>query len=528
MRLPAGYELARYVRPVVKYASWVLVVYVMSWVFLQLNRRFFFNGIGYDEGFFVWGGWSINKGLAPYKEFLEFKPPFVFLTHALAIKLFGIEMQRYRIFFQWVPLAACVSFTVALMQRGVSRLLSLSTGLIVVMLFTIPKIHDTALSDSESIGLTYYLFGAACLLLKLESPKLRAAAQVAGGIFFAMCALSKEPFSPCVVATWIGCFLLNHKGELRKMALSYAKFTIAGVLVVVVGLCIYMIPTGSMRAYLDMATSYARLYRDPKVSYCVVLGKIKLPDTQWKLLLMQWEEARREFLNDGQLGYLAPLFAAGAFATLRRSFALLITGGLALAGSIWAVTASNCQWHHYYTMTIAGIVFCLALTCDSITHAILDAKAKGHGVRLTLGVAILAGIAMTLLPRLEFERKQEYAYPPRWEPVPGIYKFIAENTVPSDRIFTTGQPIVYVHANRIAAVRESNFVDEILGVYPPGPDEQMLAPIRAELERNMPKIVILDPEHGHRKGRHHKALIMPFLEAHQYQQTKLPYVYIRP
>src|SRR3954465_12902350 len=49
--------------------------------------NFMYRGIDFDESHFVWGGWCINKGLVPYLQFLEFKPPILFLTHALALKL---------------------------------------------------------------------------------------------------------------------------------------------------------------------------------------------------------------------------------------------------------------------------------------------------------------------------------------------------------------------------------------------------------------------------------------------------------
>ncbi|MGH7270757.1 MAG: hypothetical protein ACREJ3_10030, partial [Polyangiaceae bacterium] len=94
-----------------------LALYLTSTVFLTFNDAFFHNGIGYDESFFVWGGWSINRGLAPYKDFIEFKPPLVFLTHALALKLYGFEGQRYRVFFELFPLAAILMAQASLIQR---------------------------------------------------------------------------------------------------------------------------------------------------------------------------------------------------------------------------------------------------------------------------------------------------------------------------------------------------------------------------------------------------------------------------
>jgi hypothetical protein len=494
-----------------------------SYVFLQLNKRFFFHHIDYDEGFFVWGGWCINKGLVPYRDFLEFKPPFVFLTHALAIKLHGFEGQRYRIFFAYFPLAACLSLLLALLQRGIPRLLAFSVGLATVMLFTIPKLHDTALSDSEGIGLAYYLFGTACLLLEPTSAggRWRELAWVAGGIFLSCCALSKEPFGPCVGFTWIGGFLLNYRGEFRKEARRYAKWTLLGVALVLVGLCAYMIPTGSMRAYLAMAKGYARIYRDPALSYCVVLGQFK-PDTPWNEFVVQYKQARREFLNFQTLGFLMPLSVLGAAYTAKRSAALFATVTFAVLAAMYAVTASNCQWNHYYTMTVAGLVFGLAVGADSIARA-----GRLSSMQNAIGVVLLVGVGVALWPRLGRELDREYAFPPFHEPVAGVFRYIAEHTTPEDRIFTTGPPHLYVETNRLSATRESNIIDEILGVYPEGSDEEKLRPLYDQLVKNRPKVVVLDPEHGWRKRRHYAALVMPFLRNYGYTEV-LPGVYLRP
>ncbi len=68
------------------------------WVFWRLSIPMLQSAVGFDEQVFVWTGWSILKGLAPYKDFMEWKPPMVFLTHALALKLFGFQGDHFPIF----------------------------------------------------------------------------------------------------------------------------------------------------------------------------------------------------------------------------------------------------------------------------------------------------------------------------------------------------------------------------------------------------------------------------------------------
>src|SRR5580704_6940030 len=132
---------------------------IPSYVFLVLSDGMTHGGIGYDENFFLWGGWCITKGLRPYADFIEFKPPFTFLTHALALKLFGFDGFRYRLFFVYLHLLALGAAELSLLSRGADKVLSTLFLIGYVALFANTRFHDTALTDTESIGLAYYLLG---------------------------------------------------------------------------------------------------------------------------------------------------------------------------------------------------------------------------------------------------------------------------------------------------------------------------------------------------------------------------------
>src|SRR5262245_9133106 len=81
----------------------VLALGITAALFLILNRPFYAAAIGHDEGFVVWGGWCITKGLTPYHDFVGLEPPMAYITHALALALFGLGNQGFRIFFAALP-----------------------------------------------------------------------------------------------------------------------------------------------------------------------------------------------------------------------------------------------------------------------------------------------------------------------------------------------------------------------------------------------------------------------------------------
>ncbi len=499
----------------------LLTLGITAYVFLILNKRFYYNYIAYDEEFFVWGGWSITKGLAPYRDFIEFKPPLVFITHALAQFLFGLKNGGYRKFFTLLPLASMLALQLSLVARRVGRVLAMSLVLGVVILFVNPAWHDTALSDCESIGLSYFALGLACLLWEGRYIKVTS---VLGGFFMSCCVLSKEPFVLAVGFTWLGlCWLRGKPRPSRESVSLYVRYSLLGVGILVFLLCAYMVPTGAMKAYLVMARGYSTIYADPNRSYCVALG-IPHAATRWGNLKLAWPKILTTFLNETVLGYLMPMIAAGAIFAFRRARGLFVVMLLTSLGALWAPTATICQWVHYYNMTMAGLIFVLVAGVDSMTESLRSADRA-----IRWGTSLAAFLFVALHGWSEFAKQVDakYVRPPWFEPVPGAFEFIRKNTVPSDRIFTTGPPVIYAQTNRVSAVRESNIIDEILGSYEGKTDEERLRPVYLQLVKNKPKVVILDPENGWRKGRHMKALMTPFLTEFKYRKIT-DYIYLRP
>jgi hypothetical protein len=506
-------------------AGHVVALAVTTIVFLTLNKRFFYAPIAYDEEFFSWGGWSITKGLAPYRDFIEFKPPLVFITHALAQALFGFENGGYRIFFTLFPLASILVLQTSLVLRGIGRFLAMTAVLALVFLFVNPTWHDTALTDSESIGLCYFMLGFACLLWEGRYAK---ATTILGGFFMACCAMSKEPFSPMVVTTWLTMFWLRDGSEpsakTSKHRLFYARYSLYGVGALVLLLCIYMVPTGAMKAYIAMVRSYRAIYRDPAKSYCVVLGLAHPTGTWLGDQAVAWAKTRTYFVNEVTLGSWTLLVIPGAIYALRRSKALFFMMFLVAVAALWAPTATNCQWVHYYNMTMAGLLVVMVAGLDSIKGALAAADPL---IRRAGTASALLLVLLHWQPNLSREWSAHYRRPTWHEPVPGILKFIKDHTKPTDRIFTTGPPVLYPQADRVSAVRETNIIDEILGSYEGKTDEEKLRPIYQQLAKNKPVVVVLDPENASRKRRHMKSLIIPFLTDFKYKRID-EYIYLRP
>ena len=494
---------------------------------IQLFRAFsapmFAVPLGFDEQFFVWCGWSVLKGLVPYRDFVEFKPPMIPLVHALALQLFGFEGCKFRIFFAAFSLCAILALQIALLSRGVGRLLTAALCAGMVYLFVNFAFHDTSLSDTESIGFSFYFFGVAALIART---KYEGVANAIGGACLTCCVFSKEPFAACVVPSWVACyFAIDRPLPFRVAARRYLQTSALGIGVVVLGLCLYMIPSGAMKHYLAMLNWYRTLFNDPNDGYCVQLGIFR-PTTLWHDLPRFAKIIGKRLLNPKWLGFLAPFLLISVVFVTQRSRSLLLATLAAFAGGLYATTIGLCFWDHYFVMAQSGMFFFCIVGLLAMTPSF---RASRSWVRVSGSLAVAIIVALRVGPAYHaatpFVLDFGSAIVPETEP--GTLAYIEAHSAPTDKVFTTGPPGLYVATNRVHAVKLATGLKEYLAVLPGNTDAEKLRPLYEELVASRPKLVYLDPEHAERKRRHTKAVYLPFLRKFRYTQVR-PHLFMRP
>ena len=238
-----------------------------------IGTKFHYAQLGFDEHYFVWEGFSMAKGMVPYRDFQEFKPPMIFVANAMAIKLFGLDAMGYRRLFMLLSLVAFLVLTVALLSRGVSRLLTCGLAALLINHFFDGGLHDSTINNAESLGLDFFVIGTAVLLV---DTKWKRTQQMLGGAVLALAPLSKEPLAIATVAAWLALLLLDRfeaKGE--PATKRFVAYTVGGVALVVGTWLVYMLVTHSLGWYifqLKLNIAYTKNYalqlgwfpKDPK------------------------------------------------------------------------------------------------------------------------------------------------------------------------------------------------------------------------------------------------------------------------
>jgi hypothetical protein len=275
---------------------------------------------------------------------------------------------------------------------------------------------------------------------------------------------------------------------------------------------------------VELFIEYAALFRNPRTSYCVLIGRWT-PSTPAHELQAQIKYINEQFFNYPTIGYVMPFLVASLIFIWHRSKLLFLSCFATFLMALYAVTATNCQWPHYYNMALSGMFFFFVIGADTMTPLI---RKSPKALRRYVAFVAAVLVAFFGYPRVDHELSGfPYTFLPVPEPVPGVFDFVAKNSSPTDTILTTGPPLLYMYVRRRSALRESSLIDEFITYYPGSTDVERVSHLRAQLVKNRPKIVILDPEHGDRKQRHMDALLKPFFADFGYQRVG-PYFWVRP
>lgn len=521
-RLPAGWLaranvlLARHFPARVYDAATIAFVTTFHRV---IGAKFRYAQMGFDEHYFVWEGFSLDKGLVPYRDFQELKPPMIFLVNGLALKLFGLDGMGYRRLFALLSLAGFLSVTVALLSRGTSRWFLGAVMALMVNHFFDGGLHDSSIDNAESTGLVFFMIGCGILLIKTRWQRTQ---QVLGGAVLALVPLSKEPFALVTFAAWLALLLLrDYEASDRRAWRTYARFTIIGVASVVTTWLVFMLVTRSLGPYIGqikMNLAYTK-------NYAYQLNWFPKDPAEGELS-ESWKRIRESYVNFNRIGVFIPLFAASIVLWRRRVLIGVAVMG-AIAGSLYAVSVGHGFVPHYFVMAMTGTFF--AATIGMIA---VDAYCRrSRPLRAWISLSWVALAFLVLWPRYSEEKEKEKTYTSQPPPVnQSQVAYVRSHTSPKDKIFTLGEPLLYVYSDRLSAVHYPGTIDEVIQYFPGNTDEERLSPARRQLEEARPKLVIFgdDPVQGYaRKQRYIHALVTPFLRDFHYKKIDEA-IYERP
>lgn len=493
---------------------WITVVHYV------LSRSFRFAPFGFDERYFLHEGWSVTKGLVPYRDLEEFKPPVIFFANALGLKLFGLDGLAYREIFSLLSLAAFLLLAIALLSRKSNRLFVAALLALMIDHFFDHGFHDSSINNAETLGLDFFMIGCGVLLIRTRRTRL---AHVLGGALLALSPLSKEPLALPVLLAW-GAILLRYRLESEDpgAAKRFALETIAGAAGVVLVWLVYMLATRSLGAYfheLQLTMMYTKNYAHQLNWFPSSPAGGELAEC--------WRRLRKAYVNWAHLGAFVPLFVAPLALGDRRWRAIGAVALATAAAAVYVVSIGRGFAPHYYLMAMTGTFFLAVVGALSLDAA---AKSAGRDVERWVAAAWIAIAVFVVWPRFADETEKLADYKTPTAPFSRAeVDFVRAHSAPGDSIFTVGDPLLYVFSDRVTAFREGIVIDELISYYPGATDEQRLAEQRQVLLAKRPKLIVFgdDPVSYKRKQRYIAALVNPVLRDGGYVKLNDKF-YVRP
>ena len=483
-------------------------------IHLIFSRAFLFGALNFDEQFFLYEGFALGKGMIPYRDFQEFKPPVIFLLNMLALKIFGVEEMRFRQLFLLLSLAAFLVVAIALLSRGVPRLAILGATALMLNTFLDSRfLQGWTLDAAECAGLWFFLLGTGVLIFKVPRLSWQRWQQWVGGALLALAPLSKEPFCFPTLLAWGTLVLLadveSDEPNAPNGRRQFAKNTLLGAIAIAVLWLLYMLVTRSLGAYLDNLRETLAYSTDHDIMYGV-FPKLDL----WGTWAESWRRLRSTYVNPAFLAPFLPYFFAAVLLWRRRPVSLAAGVVATFVGALYGVTIGHGFFGHYFIIAMTGSFFATALGCLAIGERLAELSPLW---RRWLGLTLVFMSLYTLQPRLAQDWDNWSAQKPAPSPVSQrLVRLVTARTGPRDTIWSVGMPAIYVYADRRSGSRMPYMHDSLLHLYPGKTAAEKLGIFRHELDVKMPKLVILDEGRSGRE-QHMDLLVTPFLRDHGYK-----------
>jgi hypothetical protein len=498
------------------FATTALLLLAIHRIFWTFARRLTFSTMSADEACFLWAGWSYNRGLVPYRDFFEWKPPVVFICNAIALHFLGLEEQRYRYFFTYLAGIALFALTAALLSRRVHKIVILALMTVIIGLWLEASFHDSSFDDAESIGISFYFLGVASLL---ASTRFARVTDFLGGTFLTIAVFSKEPFAMTVIPTWLAFLSLRYTPALDKdNARRFATFSLAGVAFATLSMVVFLAARGAVGDYITAVQRISRLGN----TACVKFG-VWTPGTFWENWARNYDRLTAGLYNFGWLIGACPLLFAPIFLSRRRFVFTSIFAGCAVLAGTYTTTLGGCFFPHYFMLSMVGLFFFM------IIGALLLSKVMGtmsRRPRVYLAMVLLLIPGWWLWPRFARERDSHYKPAAPFDS-PELINFVKEHTAPNDTIMSTGLPSIYLLTERRHATADVIFYDALTDLYPGENDEQRFQLIYEQMLKHRPKVIIIEPFNDHKRQKHAEALWFRYIKEFSYQKIN-DHLYLRP
>jgi 4-amino-4-deoxy-L-arabinose transferase-like glycosyltransferase len=414
----------------------------------------------YDQGTFAYGGSALLKGLRPYIDFWDIKPPNIFYAYSAAFGIFGESVFSIRLL-DYINALITIALLFELSIRlwtGTpwGRLSAVMTSLLTIVQYYIMGPWNTA--QPETYTMPWILLAVLLLLPERDVDRKEKMIKVGlAGFAIGITVFFKYTNGIFLVLAlamlWISTVKLktNH---------SRLVFAVLGGFAVAVGLqMLYLYGQGSLDDLFNIGTTATLSYRDS--NYSGVFGLEENLKTLAQNLDLLW-------LVVAVIGWSLWSLDHGARIKYENLlYQTLLTVGLASALSLFVVQLQNkgYAYHYWIALPWLNILIGAGVAHFAISLHKVDALPRGSNAWIVGIVMVVLSYVWTSPGPLHARISDLLEVSADKRPANGyiegdsVANFVIANTSPKDSIFIFGfHPYIYWRTGRSPANRYLNTI----------------------------------------------------------------------
>jgi hypothetical protein len=275
---------------------------------------------------------------------------------------------------------------------------------------------------------------------------------------------------------------------------------------------VYLVTHSAFGSYLDLL----RFSKGLAANYAVDIGRFPRV-SGLSVIPSSWKMLQNQLYNFAHLAFVLPLWAAASILAFRKPkhMSMIVDWGIAVGALILGmvgVSVGYAFWKHYFLIGTAGLLPLCVLGGEAVSCLLATKRRHISLAAFIVLTGLFFFVAKAPIQEALAEKPAGYTLP--WDSI--VTETIEQHSKPGDYILAPEGPVIYVAMNRRCPLPVAGPPDDILPYMASASSTLQMESLRAELEKNLPKVCYFAGWLRPRQKKWHELLYDPILAKHHY------------
>jgi len=455
----------------------------------------------------------MKHGLMPYKDFIEPKPPVIFITNYISLLLGSTLALWNRTLTAILTIITINVLLYSFYLQKIKFVLSLILVTLLTILLLGSTYHDTGLNDAETFGTCFMLLSYALYVISAYNFGYSNIYRLLAGILLGLSILSKEVYLlPTFGLILYMLFINDHEINKRERYKSMISL-FTGIFVTMLIFTLYLLYNSALISYIDQIAfnmNYVKNMAVNKGIYPQGLSTIQSLMLTIKILIDDFF-SKSNLILVYTLNILCVLYYRNNILLNFNNLLIVLIITIFVSLSAVAVSLGHCFWYHYYVIMIPSIF----ISSISILNKIII----NNNHKLFILIIFVPFIIINNFNDLRFDTLTytKLSWPRKvWDD--NLIRIINKHSSINDYILTLSEPCLYMETNRLNPLPLVSTEDIFIADLPSYESQVSKENIRKKLEINLPKVIYLPIDYMYKHNIILQEYIHPLIIKYKYKK----------